>query len=131
MHILLFPFYALHWGIPVSLGHTLFGLAVSWVSVEVCFFRFRKIAFTCSYLPGRERLHYFWLVYFVAFLTYVFSFSWIEAKILGDIRSLIWFLCGSLLLKICLRISLKFSEDKTIRIKYDESPPAAMQTLDL
>ncbi len=74
-----FIFYSFLWDLTDTFYHCLFGLFVSVLLMEVLFMRFRKIPFTCSYIPGKEKLHVFWIVYLFGFILYVAFFGFVEA----------------------------------------------------
>jgi hypothetical protein len=57
-----------HWSVP--LVHALYGSAVATLLVEALMFRFQKLPFTCTYVPGAANLRSFWAAYVGAFLVY-------------------------------------------------------------
>jgi hypothetical protein len=81
LFLFVFVFYTSLWTWKEAFFHCLFGLAVSLLLMEVLFIRFRKIPFTSSYLPGKEKLHLFWIVYLLGFILYVVSMSSIEVSL--------------------------------------------------
>ena len=131
LHAILFVFYSLNWGVLESLYHCLFCLVISFILMEALFFKSRKIAFTCSYLPGQERLHIFWFVYSVGFLMYVYLISWIESKLLSRPYDFIMFYGVMLSVYLCMRAYQRFILNRDIKIKYEEEPLIVVQTLDL
>jgi hypothetical protein len=66
--ILPFPVYAAVWGWKVATIHTLFLTLLALLLVERLLWRFTKIPFTCSYLPGKANLKVKLGSYFVLFL---------------------------------------------------------------
>ena len=131
MHSVLFMVYAFNWGLLVSFFHCLFCLVVSFIFMEVLFFKSRKIAFTCSYLPGQERMYIFWFVYCVGFLMYINIVSWIEQKLLTNPIAFLVFYGIVVLIYLFMRIYQKVYLNKGFKIKFDESPLVVVQTLDL
>lgn len=131
LQVILFVFYVFNWGVLVSFYHCLFCLVISFILMEALFYNSRKIAFTCSYLPGQERLYNFWLVYFVGFLMYIYAISWIESKLLADPKAYFTFYGIMLLIYMGTRAYQKLILNKDITIKYEESPLVVVQTLDL
>ncbi|MBI4893056.1 MAG: hypothetical protein HY821_20705 [Acidobacteria bacterium] len=61
------PLYALSWGLPKALGHTWFFALESAILLQYLMHRFRKIPFTCSWLPGQGNLRVTLGVYFIQF----------------------------------------------------------------
>jgi hypothetical protein len=129
LYLLFFVVYSFSWGILLSLYHSFFGLVISFLLMEVLFFKYRKIAFTCSYLPGQEKLQFYWFFYLVGVFVYVVSVSWIELKLLLDPKNFIPFYGFVFLVYGCLRIYQKFILNRDISIKYEEVPVPVMQSL--
>ena len=61
---------AMLWNPPFAAAHALINALFSWVLVEAALYRFDKIPFTCSYLPGKANLPYSAGLYFALFATY-------------------------------------------------------------
>jgi hypothetical protein len=78
LYALAFIFYFYLWGWKSALLHSLFGLASSVLLLEVLFFRCPKIPFTCTYIPGKAKVHIYWLPYVIGFLIYVSFLSSLE-----------------------------------------------------
>jgi len=131
LHSILFVFYLFSWGMMVSFYHFLFGLVMSFIFMEVLFFKSKKIPFTCSYLPGQEKLYNFWIIYFIGFLIYVLSLSWIELKLLAKPNRFIMFYGFVFLIYICMLVIKKYKIDKDIVIIYEEEPSSVMLIFDL
>jgi len=129
LHLLLFVIYSFFWGISISLYHCFFSLAISFLLMEGLFYQYRKIAFTCSYLPGQEKLQFFWLFYLAGFFMYVISVSWIESILLANQEGFIPFYGFMFLIYLFARIYQKFILNRYINIKYEEFPIPVMQSL--
>ena len=70
-----------HWlagGARFALIHTVFVIALAFIILEAAFLRFRKIPFTCSYLPGKAKMKIFAGPYIFAFLFYLILVTLIE-----------------------------------------------------
>ncbi|MEW5901093.1 MAG: hypothetical protein AB1715_06490 [Acidobacteriota bacterium] len=78
LHGLFYFFYWPLWGWKPALWHCLFGLTASLLLVEILFFGRLKIPFACSYLPGKARIHLYWLFYVLGFLLFVSGLSSLE-----------------------------------------------------
>lgn len=63
----------------VALFHLAYGIALSLLLLEVMFAGFRKIPFTCSYLPGKVNLVGLSVVYVFGFTTYSRTMASLEA----------------------------------------------------
>lgn len=77
-----FVFFTFLYGWEIGFLHSLYGVVLGGLFIEVLFLRYHKIPFACSYLPGKAKVHIFWLVYFVAFILYVSLTSRIELALL-------------------------------------------------
>jgi len=97
--------------------------------MEVLFYNYRKIPFACSYLPGKGKLHYFWILYLVSFLIYAFLLSFIEYKILNSPLYLFISYGIIFILIAALKASKKSLLPKRLEIMYEEMPEPAMVTL--
>ena len=62
--------YAVLWGPTMAAPHLVLALAVALVTIEWLFLGFRKIPFTCTYLPGKANLRVTWPKYAAIFLVY-------------------------------------------------------------
>jgi hypothetical protein len=129
LFVLLFIFYSFLWNGQISFLHCLYGILLSLLLMEVLFYNYRKIPFACSYLPGKGKLHIFWILYLVSFLIYAFLLSFIEYKILNSALYLIISYGVIFILIAALKTSKKHLLPKKLEIKYEERPEPAMVTL--
>ena len=129
LFFLLCIFYTYIWDPVTALYHCMYGCAVSLVLMEVLFLKQRKIPFTCSYLPGQERVQLFWLAYILAFLGYVFILTDVEAALLRRPAAFPYFFGAVLILLTGIRVYLHLFLYKKTRILYEEAPAAVMLSL--
>ena len=118
--------YAYFWGSTVAFYHCVFGLIMSVFLMNVLFVNFRKIPFTCSYLPGTEKLHLLWLVYLYGFFIYVLGFARIETSLLKNPVNFLYFYAGLFILYVLIRIFQDFYLYKRVDIKFEEVPEPVM-----
>jgi len=126
---LLFLFYFFLWGWQIAFYHCLFGMIVSLLLMEVLFINYRKIPFACSYLPGKAKLHLYWMIYIVSFLIYAFLMSSIEYRILNSPSNLFIFYGIVLFIIVALKVSQDHFIYGKLEILYEEMPEPAMVTL--
>ena len=81
----------------------LYGFTVSNLLVEVVFIGHRKIPFTCSYLPGKGKMHIFWIVYLVSLLSYAAVMSFVAYKLLLNTSGFLYFYAIVFVLFITIR----------------------------
>ena len=126
---LLFLFYFFLWGWPLAFYHCLFGMIVSLLLMEVLFINYHKIPFACSYLPGKAKLHLYWMIYIVSFLIYAFLMSSVEYKILNSPLGLFIFYGVVFLIIVVLKFYQNHFIYRKLEILYEEQPEPAMVTL--
>jgi len=126
---LLFLFYSFLWGWQLAFYHCLFGMIVSLLLMEVLFINYHKIPFACSYLPGKAKLHLYWIIYIISFLIYAFLMSSIEYRILNSPLNLLIFYGVVFLIIVVLKVSQNHFIYKKLEILYEEMPEPVMVTL--
>lgn len=130
---ILFPIFAFFfvvffilWGAETSLYHSAFVLFLSSFLMFILFVDINRIPFTCTYLPGKEKIHLLWLLYFILFLSYLTSFSGLEYKMLMHPKDFITFYVVLLLLYLALKVFQNFYLYKRIKIIYEDNPEPVM-----
>jgi hypothetical protein len=120
LFLCIFVFYSFLWNWKDTFYHCLFGLAVSLLLMEILFIRFRKIPFTSSYLPGKEKLHIFWIVYLLGFLLYVGLMSSIEVSLFENPSHFFVFFGVILFLVVLIRTYQNHIFYKKTELVYEE-----------
>ena len=82
--MMLFPSYLVVWDAMTALLHLAYGFTLALILIEILLFKFLKIPFTCSYLPGRANLKGLWFPYLLFFVTYAHAMARLEAWLLGN-----------------------------------------------
>ena len=127
----LFPIYVFLWGWPAAVFHTFFDAVLSLLLIEVLLFRFHKIPFTCSYLPGKANITGLWFVYGLGFATYAYSMATLEAKALHDgWRMLLGYALGALALALVYMFRNRVLDDG-FNFVFEDQPEPAVRTLNL
>ncbi len=126
---LVFIFFSFLYGWDIGFLHSLYGVVLGGLFIEVLFLRFHKIPFACSYLPGKAKVHFFWLVYFVAFILYVSLISRIELALLQKPSLFFLFLGISFFTFLGLRIYQNNYLFNKWQIIYEDKPDPVMVTL--
>jgi len=75
---LMFVFYGYLWGWKPALLHCFFGLAASVLLMEILFFNYPKVPFACTFIPGKAKVHVYWLPYVIGFVIYATFLSSLE-----------------------------------------------------
>jgi hypothetical protein len=131
LHGLLYIFYELIWGWKPALWHCLFGLTASLILVEVLFFRQLKIPFACSYLPGKAKVHIYWLVYVLGFLVFVSGLSTLERSFFSNPASFYYFYGIMGIIFLSSQAGNEFFLYRKRPILYEEQPEPVMIGLEV
>jgi hypothetical protein len=127
----LFPLYLACWHWSITVLHLSFSLILVLILLEILLFRFQKIPFTCSYLPGKANIKLFWAVYLFSFTTYAYSMTSLESWMLEDPIRLGPFYFLALALLVGLAIDRSRFLRRRFDLIYEEEPEPAVRTLDL
>jgi len=129
LFVVLFVFYTFLWGWMFTLFFCLYGFVVSSLLVEIVFVSHRKIPFACSYLPGKGKMHIFWIVYLFSLISYVSIMSLVAYKLLLNPSDFIYFFAIVAILFIIIR----FVQNRLLLHKadiiYEEEPEPVLMTL--
>ncbi|MFC2167441.1 hypothetical protein ACFLRW_00510 [Acidobacteriota bacterium] len=126
---LVFLLFTLLYGWDIGFLHSFYGVMWGGLFIELLFLKFHKIPFTCSYLPGKAKVHIFWLVYFVVFVIYVSLISKLELVLLYNPFLLLLFIGFSCICFLGLRYYQNNYLFKNLHITYEEKLEPAMVTL--
>ncbi len=124
--LLLLPLEIWGWGWQAGLLHSAFQFASGALLIEVLFWSFGKVPFTCSYFPGKFNLALLGGLYLYGFTNYSFRMADLESAIDGhSVRAVAFFaVCGVTMYCFWRRRPL----DSEVR--FDAAEPY-IQTLDL
>ena len=86
LFLAVFVLHAFLWDIRTAALHTAFGLVVAVLAVEGAFYRYRKVPFACSWVPGRLKLQYTAVPVLIAVLLAGTALAAVEKAILADPR---------------------------------------------
>jgi len=129
LFVVLFVFYTILWGWTFASLFCLFGFAVSILLAEIVFINHRKIPFSCTYLPGKGKIHIFWIVYLISFIFYVPVMSSLAYKLLLNPPGLFSFFAVALILFVLVRLVQNRVFLQDAEIIYEEEPEPVLLTL--
>ncbi|MCX6565593.1 MAG: hypothetical protein NTW38_04100 [Candidatus Aminicenantes bacterium] len=129
LFLVMFGIYALLWGPGPAAVHTLFGLICSFYFREVLFWRYAKIPFSCLVVPGKAKVHYFWLLYFVAFLLTVSILCTVERALFLHPSAFPIFFGATIALLFGISLYQRLFIYEKLQIIYEEEPEPVMVTL--
>ena len=102
--------------------HVLFGFWAALLLMEGLLIRSRKIPFACSFLPGKEKIHFYWLFYLLGFISYISILSALETAILRSPVYILYYMTAVLLVILGIRFyQTRFYYPQTPLI-YEEEP---------
>ena len=111
------------WRVPL---HTVFQFAAGALLIELIFWTFDKVPFTCSYFPGRTNLSILFVLYLYGFTNYSFQMADLELAIEGRVLyAVLFFTAAAVLLTLSWR-----RHPAASAVRFDASEPV-IQTLDL
>ena len=124
--LLLLPFEFAIWSGLRPLLHTMFQFAAGALLIELMFWTFGKVPFTCSYFPGRTSLSILFVVYFYGFTIYSSNLASLElAAETNAFYAVLFSAIAAVLVTICWR-----RQSAPSAVRFDASEPT-IQTLDL
>ncbi len=116
--------FAAVWPLPRSIAHlTVLGLC-GLVGAYACLYRFHKIPFACSYLPGKSQVHMRALGA-IGFVVLIGKLAEAELRVLSDIRGYLLLtavLVSAALLASCRASAAAASEDAAVELDDLETP---------
>jgi hypothetical protein len=118
------------WNWKESLFFSLFFLLTACLLMEGVFFNYQKIPFACNSLPGKTRLHVFWLAYFTAFIAYINLPPILALELRKRTNGYLVFYAMVLAVLAAFRILRNRTSDKK-PIIYEEEPEPVLITLDM
>jgi uncharacterized protein YhhL (DUF1145 family) len=124
---LVFAFHLIIWDFGPALEHALFGLTVSGLGLAAFFFRFRKIPFACTYVPGRTRIQSRLIPYVLFVLVFFSITSAIEKELLRVPWEFVYFFAISAGLWLAFRVDGRHFY-RGASLLYEEEPDPAMVT---
>jgi hypothetical protein len=130
LFVLVFILYSYLWGWKPALLHSLYCLAASVLLMEALFLRYPKIPFTCTYVPGKAKVHVYWLPYVIAFIVYTSFLSSYERYLFSFPRYFLnyFLVCGVLF--AASRLYQDFYIYRRRPIVYYEEPEPVMISLE-
>ena len=130
LFVLVFVFYYYLWGSKPALLHCLYGLAASVLLMEALFLRYPKVPFTCTFVPGKAKVHVYWLPYVIGFVVYASFLSSLERFLFAYPRYFLNYFvaCGILFAASELYQNLYFYRRQPI--VYHEEPEPVMISLE-
>jgi hypothetical protein len=123
---LLFILYSFIWNLKLAGLHCLYDLAFAVLLMEGLFFNHKKFPFACSYVPGKSKMHVFWLLYLFLFLAYIYIPRWTESYFLASGSRFIIFYAFFILIVSGAWLYHKFYFYPKQGLIYEETPEPSL-----
>jgi hypothetical protein len=124
---LVFALHAGFWGVRTAFLHAAFGLVISVLAVEAAFYRYRKVPFACTYVPGKLKLQFTAIPVLIGLLLSMMALAAIEKAILRDPTRGVIFMAFAAAALFAMRFGNRRFY-KTTSLLFEEEPEAAMVT---
>ncbi|MHB8054074.1 MAG: hypothetical protein ACYDH3_02350, partial [Candidatus Aminicenantales bacterium] len=129
LFLAMFGLHAFLWGPGPAALHALYGLICSLFFREVLFWRYAKIPFSCLVVPGKAKVQYYWILYFVAFLLTVSILNTVERAMFRNPSVFPVFFGIAIALLIGISLYQRLFVYEKLTIVYEEEPEPLMVTL--
>ena len=120
--------HAVLWDFRAAVVHAAFGLIVSGLALQAAFYRYRKIPFACSWVPGKLKLQFTAIPVLVGLLLTMMALSAIEKSVLADPVRAVVFIAFAAGAGLALGQGNR-RYDRGASLRYEEEPEAAMVEL--
>ena len=114
-----------------ALFHLAYGITTSVLLMEVMFFGFRKVPFTCAHFPGKVNLVFLGVIYIFGFSAYSSTLSNLEARLThSPVGALAFFALAAALYLALARSGRKMLGPKPV-LDYEDPAEPIVRTLGL
>ncbi len=111
--------------------HAAYGVALSALLIEILFFGFRKVPFTCGYFPGKINLVWLSVVYILGFMAYSRVMAGLESWLEHRPAAAVTFLAVVLSLRMLLQHLSARAVRRSPALDYDGAGDPVVRTLGL
>jgi hypothetical protein len=127
---LLFPAYALLYGVQTAVLHAACGFLASLVLIEALMAGFPKVPFAAPYVPGRAMVMSRLTLYIFAFQFFGYTIAWVESLALPRPGWMLLIL-GVFAVWYTVAVWRRRTRDAAASLVFDQDAPDGLQTLDL
>jgi hypothetical protein len=111
--------------------HLAFGLAIATLLIEILFFKFNKVPFTCSYLPAKSHLAFLAGAYLYGFTMYTFTMASLERCVVESPERMVLFFVFVVAVLVSLLWYRRSGHDRAVEIIYEEDRDPLIRQLNL
>jgi hypothetical protein len=109
--------------------HMAYVLILSLLLIEILLFQFKKLPFTCSYLPGKANIKLWGAAYVLGCYIYSYGTALFEQWMLRDLRRFLIFIAFATILFIRLKRSRFLFIQQISKFRFEEQAPDAITLL--
>jgi hypothetical protein len=121
--------YQLFWSWGAAALHVCYGVTLSLLLMQLLFYSFPKIPFTCSYLPGPARSIFLYPFYYLGFTSFAYAAAYLEIWLADEPQRFVYFYGFAALLALLL-IRRRADPDRD-KVLFEEQSKVAPVYLDL
>jgi hypothetical protein len=108
-----------------------YGFAVAIVLLELFFFNFNKVPFTCSYLPAKSHLAFLAGAYLYGFTIYTFTMASLERWVSATQRRTLAFFLLTVTALAGISLYRRYVHDCTLELVYEDDRDPLVRQLNL
>lgn len=127
----LLPLYGVFWGWRVASLQLVFDATLSLILMELLLLNFRKIPFTCTYVPGKAHITTRWIFYWMAFSTFAYGMASLEYAIFESAAGQVIFFGVAFSVLAGLIAYRNYLLDRGFTLMFEDEPEPVVQTLNL
>ncbi len=129
LFVFLFFAYSYSWGWKRAALHAAYGFSSALVLLEVLFWKYSKIPFSCISMPGKAKVHLYWIFYGFGFLSYTQGLSALERGLFRSRGYFIPYFAIIAALFVFLSTYQYLFVYQRVRIVYEDKPEELMISL--
>ncbi len=131
LFLLIAPFEFLRFPWTVALFHIAFGITLAVLLMELMFFGFRKVPFTCSYFPGKINFVGLSVIYIFGFTTYSRLMARLEVFLISMPTAAVAFFVAAVCVHVILTYGSRRKLRESIALDYEDAADPQVRTLGL
>jgi hypothetical protein len=129
LFVIFVPGYAMVWGLRMTCLHIIYVLMLSLILIELLLYRFKKLPFTCSYIPGKTNIKLLWPAYVLAGIGYAYGSTALEQWMFKDMRIYVLVIAAAGILLRQMKRNRALFVEKMGAIQFEEQLPNEINIL--
>ncbi|MGH9392561.1 MAG: hypothetical protein ACRD1E_00185, partial [Terriglobales bacterium] len=117
------------WGWRVALLHVAFSAGLMLLLAQAMLYRFRKLPFTCAYVPGRANLKVWWSAYWLMFTIFAYGSAALERRLWASPELLLALSAAGLVLAAAAAAAHRRWRSALAACQFEDVPEVPVQAL--